>query len=199
MRRLIKLLAYLWAAPWTMVGTSVGLLGLLTGGRAQRRGPILEFYGGGVTWLLNRLPIQPMAMTVGHSVLGVTAALSVMLRLFAPFLPFVTEEVWSWWRSGSVHQAAWPDPRELAGPASGADPLVLDVTAEVLGAVRRAKTTAKQSMRAPVAVLTVTDNQERIDALMQGVDDLKDAGGVAELVTVIGPESSIDVELDVQD
>jgi len=126
-------------------------------------------------------------------------ALSVQLRLFAPFVPFVTEEVWSWWRSGSVHQAAWPDPRELAGPASGADPLVLDVIAEVLGAVRRAKTTAKQSMRAPVAVLTVTDNQERIDALMQGVDDLKDAGGVADLVTVIGPESSIDVELDVQD
>jgi valyl-tRNA synthetase len=126
-------------------------------------------------------------------------ALSVQLRLFAPFVPFVTEEVWSWWRSGSVHQATWPDPSELAGPASGADPLVLDVIAEVLGAVRRAKTTAKQSMRAPVAVLTVIDTPERIDALMQGVEDLKDAGGVAELVTVVGPETSIDVRLDVQD
>jgi valyl-tRNA synthetase len=126
-------------------------------------------------------------------------ALSAQLRLFAPFLPFVTEEVWSWWKTGSVHRAAWPSLGELEEPASGADPLVLEVIADVLGTVRRAKTTAKQSMRAGVAVLTVTDTAERIDALQHGVDDLKDAGGVAELVTVVGPESRVDVVLAVED
>ncbi len=131
-------------------------------------------------------------------------ALSVQLRLFAPFLPFVTEEVWSWWQPGSVHRAAWPDVAAeivpaLGGPGgpgavTGASP-VLDMAAEVLGAVRREKTTAKRSMRAAVARLTVTDSAARLERLLLGAADLKDAGVVEELVPVEGPEPSIVVEL----
>ena len=82
-------------------------------------------------------------------------ALSALHRLFAPFLPFVTEEVWSWWQEGSVHTAGWPEAAAL-GIHVGADTSVLTVAVEVLGAVRREKTAQKRSMRARVAALTVT-------------------------------------------
>ena len=71
---LLRALAILWASPWTFVGICAGLLGLATGGRARRRGRILEFYGGAVTWLLKKLPNGQftLAMTWGHVVLGQT-------------------------------------------------------------------------------------------------------------------------------
>jgi len=64
----------LWALPWTLVGAVVGLLGLASGGRMQLHSGVLECYGGFVAWLLERLPVEPLAMTLGHSVLGRTAA-----------------------------------------------------------------------------------------------------------------------------
>ncbi len=125
-------------------------------------------------------------------------ALSVQLRLFAPVLPFVTEEVWSWWNAGSIHRAPWPEAGEFASTA-GADETALEVASEVLGAVRRAKTSAKRSMRSGVDRLRVVDTVERIEALVRVADDLRDACGVAELSTEIGTSGSIDVELAADD
>ena len=81
-------------------------------------------------------------------------ALDVLLRLFAPVLPFVTEEVWSWWREGSVHLQPWPTVAEL-GDLSTGDPALLQLAAGVLAEVRKAKSTAKTSTRTPVTVLTL--------------------------------------------
>ena len=50
----VRLLAMLWASPYTFVGILIGLAGLCTGGRARIRGRVIEFYGGGVKWLLHR-------------------------------------------------------------------------------------------------------------------------------------------------
>ena len=78
---------------------------------------------------------------------GLATALSVLNRLLAPVLPFATEEVWSWWQTGSVHRAAWPAVEELP---SGGDPALVGVAADALAAIRKAKSEAKVSMRAPV-------------------------------------------------
>jgi len=129
-------------------------------------------------------------------------ALSVLLRLLAPFLPFVSEEVWSWWHEGSIHRAPWPEADEFppgAGGAGGPMPegdgdTVLSVASYVLGIVRREKSKAKRSMRAPVARLTVVDDPVRLALLAQAENDLRDAGGVAELVRRPGPTEVI-VEL----
>ncbi len=126
---------------------------------------------------------------------ALATALSVLLRLLAPVLPFVTEEVWSWWQSGSIHTAPWPASSELGPAGVGEGDQVLEVAAEVLGRVRQAKSQAKRSMRSKVAALTVTDTPARIAALQLARDDVADAGGVEELVTVEGDEPDITVVL----
>ncbi|MET7461783.1 valine--tRNA ligase [Nonomuraea sp. NPDC005501] len=115
-------------------------------------------------------------------------ALDALLRLFAPFLPFVTEEVWSWWRPGSVHRSAWPAVERGTG-----DPAVLTVASEVLRRVRKAKSEAKLSMRAEVSRLTVSGPEAGLVRLAQ--DDLCGAGNVEEFVLRDGPEFAVEVAL----
>jgi valyl-tRNA synthetase len=127
-------------------------------------------------------------------------SLSVFQRLLAPFLPFVSEEVWSWWQQGSVHRAPWPAAAELraaaaAGGQSEREELALELTAEVLAAVRKAKSQAQRPMRAPVARLLVRDTPERLQALALGADDLRQAGSIERLETEQAEQPSVEVEL----
>lgn len=74
-------------------------------------------------------------------------ALSTLLRLFAPYLPFVTEEVWSWWRPGSVHRASWPTAAEVLRPIGGSDEAAVAVRESTQGAlaeVRRIRSMLKK-------------------------------------------------------
>jgi len=103
-------------------------------------------------------------------------ALSILQRLFAPFLCFATEEVWSWWHDGSIHRAPWPAAEDI--PAGG-DPIVAATAAATLAAARRAKSEQKRSMRWPIDRLVVTDTLERLAALRLAEDDLKGAGSIA--------------------
>ena len=104
------------------------------------------------------------------------AALHVVHRLFAPFLPFVTDEVWSWWQDGSVHRQPWPTP---AG--TWADASMLDPVSEVLAIIRRTKTEAKLSQKAVVALVEVAGPAEALAHVQAAEGDLRDVGSVQEM------------------
>ena len=104
-------------------------------------------------------------------------ALSTLLRLFAPFLPFVTEEVWSWWQEGSIHRAGVAGRRGVrrrAAPTRSS----YTVAAEVLGAVRKEKSEQKVSLATPVERVVVHDTAERLAALNAALADVCEAGKI---------------------
>jgi valyl-tRNA synthetase len=108
--------------------------------------------------------------------LTLRTAVDVLLRLFAPFIPFATEEVWSWTHDGSVHTAAWPVAAEDAEAPTGLLPLV----SEALIGIRRAKTDAKASQKTEVTSATISG-----PALLElGLDDLKGVGRIATVTFV---------------
>jgi valyl-tRNA synthetase len=122
-------------------------------------------------------------------------ALTTLLKLFAPFLPFVTEEVWSWWQEGSIHRSSWPEASALRAAAGDTDPLLPVVAGEVLAEIRKAKTEAKRSLRTDVEKAVVRDTAERLASLQAAIDDVKEAGRVVVLETEPADALSVDVVL----
>jgi valyl-tRNA synthetase len=120
-----------------------------------------------------------------------------MQRLLAPFLPFVTDEVWSWWQTGSVHATTWPTSAELATVAGTGlvDPAWLEPLGEVLAAVRRAKTEAKVSQRAEIERLVVHGPVDAHEAVQRAVGDLREAGSIRAIEFVVADELRCVVDL----
>jgi len=133
----------------------------------------------------------------GSAIAALRAALSVILRLFAPFLPYVTEEAWSWWRDGSVHRAPWPEPQRLLALAGPGDDAALTAASAAIAAIRKAKSAARLPMRAPVARLALTAPRDRLDALAAASADVRAAGHVSqiELQELAGIEPAHEVTL----
>jgi valyl-tRNA synthetase len=121
-------------------------------------------------------------------------ALSTLQRLFAPFLPFVTEEVWSWWHDDtSIHRAAWPDTTPLRAAAD--DGLAFAVASDVIREVRKVKSEQRRSLATPVTRAEVRDTEARLAALAEVAADVREAGKVAQLDTAVAGEFSVAVEL----
>jgi valyl-tRNA synthetase len=140
------------------------------------------------------------------AVATLSVALRTFLRLLAPFVPFVTEEVWSWRFASigerSVHTVAWPQSSEVAAVLGPAHEGTYEAAVEVLTAIRGAKTVAQKSLRWPVARLEINGPEQHRHALAPVLEDVLRAGNVdAEGVTMgdgpspEGQRFAVDVEL----
>jgi valyl-tRNA synthetase len=106
----------------------------------------------------------------GSAVASLRLGLSVLLRLFAPVLPYITEEVWSWCFAsesghGSIHTAPWPGEADFAGIAPAADAESFELALAAHGAINKAKADASVSMGREVEGLKLLGNRESLDRL----------------------------------
>ena len=133
------------------------------------------------------------AANSARAALGITT--HTLLKLFAPFIPFVTEEVWSWWQEGSIHLQSWPKSSEIITNKSvGMDPL--NNVTWILSEVRKVKTENKQSMKAEVKILEIWAKAEVIDQVKDAQKDLIAAGNIKDLkLNVADSDIKVKVEL----
>jgi valyl-tRNA synthetase len=112
--------------------------------------------------------------------------LKTFLRLFAPFLPYITEEVWSWGfaeteRARSIHHAPWPGAGDFQGltfPADGG--ALLETAIAFLEGVNRAKSAGGASVGRHVARLHVATSPATADVLARALDDVLAAARVLQ-------------------
>ncbi|CAN5333570.1 valine--tRNA ligase [soil metagenome] len=134
------------------------------------------------------------------AVLALHAAVDVLLRLLAPFIPFATEEVWSWSHGTSIHRAPWPTGVTTgegavfaadAAPSIPAHGTLLGLAGQALVGIRRAKTDAKASQKTLVASATIAGPDDALAELKLAIGDLKQVGRIAELRFVSGDTLSV--------
>ncbi|MEP6816428.1 MAG: class I tRNA ligase family protein, partial [Marmoricola sp.] len=124
-------------------------------------------------------------------------ALHTQLRLLAPFVPYVTEEVWSWWQLGSVHTQAWPTAADLGSAAADAE-TALDAVAAALTGIRGAKSQAKLSMRAELARVTITGPAAAVAAIEGARQDLRNAGKITGELDLVARADDATITVEVE-
>ena len=136
-------------------------------------------------------PAKPILMLVP---LQAGSSLDVVLRLLAPVLPYVTEEVWSWTHEGSVHVTDWPSAQGL--PAGG-DPGMVAAVGAALATIRKAKSDAKVGMRAEVPSMTLLGPGPALERVRLAEGDLRAAGKLTETLAYSEAEeiAARDIEL----
>jgi valyl-tRNA synthetase len=128
--------------------------------------------------------------------------LSVILRLFAPVVPTISEELWSLrfatpdGRQRSIHTSPWPTLAELEGVSAPTHRDSFAKARQILGDIRRQKGHAKVSARWPVARLQVTASAQALAAVRSILADVIEAGAIQEVeLQDSGQEWAVEVNL----
>jgi valyl-tRNA synthetase len=106
--------------------------------------------------------------------------------LLAPFIPFATEEAWSWWQEGSIHRTTWPLASELEGFTQGQSASMLKTASDALMGVRKAKSDQQLSMKAEITSLTISASEEKLQELKQLESDLRSVGKIEKISFAAG-------------
>ncbi len=125
------------------------------------------------------------------AVLALRIALHTQLRLLAPFIPFATEEAWSWWQDGSIHRSAWPQNSELDSFTHGQSATMMKTASDALMGIRKAKSDQQLSMKAEITSLTINAPEEQLQELKRLEADLSSVGKIEKIAFVSGDVLSI--------
>ena len=121
-----------------------------------------------------------------------TLTLDIVLRLFAPIMPYVTEEVWSWWREGSIHRTRWPVTGEVV---LARDPGLLSDVSAALIQIRGAKTQARVSMKTEISLAKFYGTADALAHLQAVETDLRAVGRITGDVSWIETDGPIAVDV----
>ncbi|GMA36870.1 hypothetical protein GCM10025876_30740 [Demequina litorisediminis] len=140
-------------------------------------------------------PLAPCSPGAASARATLVIALDTFLRLFAPFLPFATEEVWSWFRPGTVHRAAWPSAEPLRVAAAGADASLVADAGEALAVIRKIKSEAKVSQRTEIVSVDLLVPEAKVAAVHAAKTDVMSAGRVRAM-QIVDAVAALDSSVD---
>jgi len=140
-------------------------------------------------------PFAPCSPKAASARAALTIALDAFLRLFAPVLPFATEEVWSWFNEGSIHRAAWPTSDLTRATSAGENPAVLIAAGAAVSALRKIKSDAKVSQRTEILSVDLLIPEAQVTFVNAARPDIMAAGRVRSL-QVIDAVTALDPSVD---
>ena len=114
----------------------------------------------------------------GLAVAALRLSLNVLLRLFAPFLPFITEEVWSWQFAAetgheSIHRAPWPGPADFAGVPAAEDLGLFEVAVLGLNAINRSRSSAGVSTARAINTVVLAATPSLAGQMRRVLEDVR--------------------------